>query len=62
MGDSHGVPPLVYAAKRKNKSACQILLEAGADVNATEENSPHRTGLHYAIYGEQLDIFQLFLQ
>lgn len=34
--DKEGATPLIYAARKGNVSICQVLLEAGADVDAQD--------------------------
>lgn len=52
---AHSPPPrtpLHYALQRKNMNLVRILVQAGADVNASDNNGS--SGLHYAVtYAER---------
>jgi ankyrin repeat protein/N-acetylneuraminic acid mutarotase len=54
-----GVPLLLLAVYDKNQAAVELLLKAGADVNARNKNGD--TPLHYAVGNSQRELAELLL-
>jgi ankyrin repeat protein len=60
--DKEGSTPLHWAAWRGQVEAARLLLEAGADVNARNQNTHWgTTPLHAAAHGNQATVVQLLL-
>ena len=60
--DQEGSTPLHWAAWRGQVEAARLLLEAGADVNARNQNTHWgTTPLHAAAHGNQAAVTQLLL-
>lgn len=55
-----GLTPLMVAARMGNVEAVQLLLEAGANPLATDDDD--RTPAWYAVFGEQYDTFALLME
>lgn len=53
-------PTLISAAKEGNITACKLLLEQGAEVNAMDEKG--NTPLHYAAQGGYTELCKLLLE
>jgi ankyrin repeat protein len=54
-----GNTPLIVAAAWGNADAVRLLLDAGANINATGED--HDTALHRAVAVEALDVVQILI-
>lgn len=62
----HGVTPLMVSARYGNKEVAQLLIEAGADVNAKDRRSSvwegQQTPLHYACDSGRICVATLLLE
>ena len=61
LRDGSGVPPLVTAVKHGHLDTCRLLLEKGADVDASE-NKTQRTSVYYTVKKKLPDILELLLK
>ena len=59
---SSGATPLIYAVQIGSQDIVEQLLRFGVDVNQQETNKYNRTALHYALYTNAPNIFELLLQ
>lgn len=58
--EASGLPPLAYAARIGKAEVCQVLVDAGADVNAKSKYSRH-TALMYAAWNGHDEIVEFLL-
>lgn len=59
--DHHGFTPLHWAIDSANVKFCEILLQAGADVNNIGSHNWKFSPLHHAVFIENLEITKLLL-
>ena len=60
LNPNRGIPtPLWVAAKRGFYTACELLLEYGAEINLTDYDGSQNTPLHMAVMGNHVDVVAL---
>ncbi|XP_050406194.1 serine/threonine-protein phosphatase 6 regulatory ankyrin repeat subunit B [Patella vulgata] len=59
--DVSGTPPIVMSLQKGEYEMCRLLLSGGANIN-TQEKRSQRSALYYALFLNQLDLFEDMLE